>query len=124
MCERFTYQDVVAVIGEDAGDALIANFGGTHIDIPAKARPGAVFDELCGTIGEDAARKLVLYCGSLPLSIPRNAARERQERDMRIVAKFDELTAAGMTARKAVKLLAVEFRLVESTVWRIFKRAP
>lgn len=122
MCERFTYQDVVLVIGKDAGDALIARFGGTRVDVPSKAVPGPGFNELCDTIGSEAAGKLVQYCGRLSLAVPRNAAKERLERDVKLVAQFDQLTASGTTARKAVKVLAREFRLVESSIWRILKR--
>lgn len=124
MRQHFTFQDVTDAIGETAARALICHFGGTTLAIPAKTRPGRVYDELVAAIGEPAARLLIQNCARLNLSIPRNAAAERARRDASVQARFDAITAGGTSARKAVSQLAREFHLVECSIWRALKRIP
>lgn len=124
MRQRFTFQDISNAIGEPAARALIVHFGGTTIAIPAKPRPGRVYDELVAAIGASAAALLIRDCARLNLSIPRDAAGERARRDAELQARFDAVTSpGGLSARRAVSQLAREFHLCESSVWRALKRA-
>jgi hypothetical protein len=120
-----SYSEIADAIGSDAARALVAKHGGTTLLIPADLKPGTgISDDLIATLGEPAARSLVKYTGRLYLYIPRNAVDVRQGRDKALQERFDAMTTGpdAISARKAVGLLAREFSIVDSTVWRILKR--
>lgn len=127
MRQRYTrFSEIADAIGSEAARALVAKHGGTTVLIPAYLKPGTdVSDDLIATLGEPAARALVKYTGRLYLYIPRNADDTRQGRDKALQDRFDALTTgpAAISARKAVGLLAREFGVVDSTVWRVLKRS-
>ena len=62
-------------IGNDATEALLARYGGVHLRIPKKARPGHPISHV---ISEEAFARLVAVFGDELLSLP-NRKRQRLE---------------------------------------------
>lgn len=110
-------REIAELIGEPAALRLVDRYGGFTI-APSNRRA-----EIAQHIGTEAAQRLAFHFkSSVSVYIPKCQAAIRAERDASLVAHFDELTRAGMSARKAVAELAGQYLVGERRVWRILKK--
>lgn len=120
-----TARDLIDLIGLPATLRLIEARAGQVLAIPkGKRRRGeARMLDLAEIIGAVATKALCQRYGGEYLTVPSCKRAAAAARDRALAARFDELLAAGIGARRVVNQLAREFRIDASTVWRISKRA-
>ncbi len=103
--------ELVAVIGLEAALILVKEFGGTHLDIPKKAKAQ---HKLVAFIGFAAFEKLCAYYGGTPLEIDLCANILSQKKQQAI----QDGIKRGMTNAQ----LARQYHTTERTIRRIKQR--
>lgn len=113
-----TAQELVRLIGPRATATLIEQHGGKELTL---YRRGDSQHLLGAVIGFPEVETLYAHFGSSPFIIPRCTALLRKVRNAKIHAMFDDLTAGGMSSRRAVHRIIDSFGLTERQIFRIFK---
>jgi hypothetical protein len=103
--------ELASVIGLEATLIIVKQFGGTHLNIPKKAKPQ---HPLVSCIGFAAFKKLCHYYGGTPLEIDLCADLIRQHKQQLIIEGIN----AGMTHAQ----LARQFGTTERQIRRIKQR--
>ena len=121
-----TAQELISVIGFSPAMKLIAARGGQQFTVPKgkRVRGKRFIEDLAEIIGSEAAERMVLAFGGCNLTIPCCKEALRKVRIDIIINRFDEMTTGidAISARAAANLLATEFGLASSTIWRNLKR--
>ena len=104
MARSKSREELVALLGEEATEALCAAFGGQNIVIPRQPRAG---DSLERAIGPEEAAVLCAAWGGCRVYIPnlfRRAARD---------ARIARLRADGSSVREIARLEGLSYRQIE-----------
>ncbi|MFI3218366.1 MAG: helix-turn-helix domain-containing protein [Methylococcales bacterium] len=104
--------ELVQVVGFDAAMALVNQFGGTHLNIPKKAR---LNHKLCSVIGLVSLEKLCAYYGGTPLEIDLCANIISQQKKLLIMMDVKAGVSNAVVARK--------FNTTERNVRRIKQKS-
>lgn len=108
----FWAQDASVLIGREAVEKIMANYGGTRLYVPKSVAASHPLAEL---IGIDAAQALAAsYGGEVHLDIPKGDAIRRSERDERIACERE--------AGESVSSLARRYRLTERQIRTIYRK--
>lgn len=118
---NFSLDDIRREIGNEAVGHLMQAFGGLSLRVPRSERADS-FEEIRQAIGLEGARKFVEKFGGENIYIPKGTRSLLQERNLKIIERFDELTRGGLSARKATDLLSREFYLSGRTIEQIVNR--
>lgn len=118
---NFSLDDLRREIGNEAVGHLMQAFGGLSLGVPRSERPDS-FEEIRQAIGLEAARKFVEKFGGEKIYIPKGTHSLLQERNRKIIERFDELTRGGLSARKATDLISREFYLAGRSIDQIVNR--
>lgn len=105
---------IAEVIGHEATLSLVTAFGGLTI------WPSA--ERLSPVIGKETAALLASELRGAEIYIPSCRLDSLESRNARLLQKFDNMTADGVSARRAVATLAIEFKISDRMVWIILKR--
>lgn len=103
--------ELVQVIGLSAALVLVKEFGGTHLNIPAKAKPD---HKLVAYIGLPAFEKLCYYYAGTKLEIDLCAGIINKQKEQLIIN--------GITAGRTNAVLARQFGTTERQIRRIKER--
>ena len=106
-------------IGARASVALVREFGGLSIKVP-KRPAGEIWRQLVASLGEASAADLVECFGGEGLYIARNAAEEREQRRVQIVA----MQSRGMSPAQIAKVFTYAARFTERGIRRILAGTP
>lgn len=98
-------------IGSDATEALLARYGGVHLRIPKKTRPGHPISHV---ISEEAFARLVAVFGDELLSLPN---RKRQRLEAR-----NATIAFQRTNGVSIEQLARDYSLTTRQIFSILSR--
>ena len=98
-------KEIEGLIGRDATQCLVRNFGGRTIVIPKRVTGTRLAD----SVGSAAARKLSEYFGGERVYIANSSVRQRRNRKIR------KLRKEGYS----IEVLSVIFSLTERQIWRI-----
>lgn len=110
-------REIIDLVGVTPALALVRAYPGNILKVPTGAREeGQVRARLIGIMGSEAADKFIANYGGERLSIPRCKVALTDERDLRIIASYDD--------GQSVPALAVEHLLTERQIRRILKRVP
>lgn len=109
-------QEIIRLIGDEAAERLIDRFSGVSLDVHNYRA------EIEDLIGAENRCVLIAYYGRLPIYIPLRRAKALSIRNSAVRTMFDEKTALGMSARKAVIAVAREFKISERYVWSLLKK--
>jgi len=101
--------EIIAIIGHGPATALVREFGGQEIRIPA-TETSETWAALAEVIGDRATRELSAAMAGEEIYIALCAAAIRAERNRNMVARYDALLAEGHSGRGAVSVLVREFR--------------
>lgn len=117
-------RELVELIGLPATMALVDAYRGQPLQVAkgSRERGKRMIAQLAEKVGRVAANKIVQRYNGTVLRVPKCQEALRAVRDAKLQARFDALTHAGYTARRAVCELVREFDLYESSVWRALKR--
>lgn len=112
--------EIIAVIGHGKTMALVDAFGGQELRIP-KTDASDTWHALAEVIGEAAIRKLsAAFGGGEPLYIAKCLKAVNQDRNRRMIARYDALLKEGHSSRGAVSVLVREnslcYRWVEKII--------
>lgn len=118
-----TALDLANLIGLPATLALVEDFGGNELRIPAyrNCKSAALFQKITGKIGEEAAIAISKAYGGDVLYIPSCAKTRRALRDMEIVRAYDALILET-SARDAVATLSKQYSLSNRGIEKIVNR--
>lgn len=102
---------IIDVIGHAKTMALVQEFGGQEIRIPASDKSDT-WHALAEVIGERAMERLAkAFSREDKIYIAFCQKALRDERNRKIVARYDKLLSEGYSGRSAVSILVREFRL-------------
>lgn len=103
-------QEIVRLVGFGKAMALVREFGGQEMPIPRTER-GAAWAALVELIGEPATRTLTaaIPSGHEKIYIALCYRAMKADRNRRMIARYDELLAAGHSGRGAVSVIVREF---------------
>lgn len=90
---------LIDLVGTDAALALVCEYGGLPLDVPATTR-GRRYRELATLIGDAAALALLAKFGGDALYIPKLDAQKRARRNAGIVADYDRGIPVHALARR------------------------
>lgn len=114
---------LIEVVGLGTALELVRRYPGTHFPVGKNCtRQGKILHAaLAEVVGEKEAERIeAAYATQRKLWIPKCEGAMLELRNRRIRARFDELTNT-LPAYEAVRELALEFKLVDRTIWRILK---
>jgi hypothetical protein len=107
-----TAKDIVDIIGMNAAMALVRNWPGIPLKVPAGRRPaGIMMRRLAAVIGKEAALKFIRHYGGEVVVIPRCAVAIRVARDQCIINQYNNGVTAANLAREH-KLTVRHIRLI------------
>ena len=101
-------QEIVRIIGHGRAMALVQAFGGQELRIP-KAEGSDTWAALCEEIGERATRTLCQALGGNEVYIALCHRAMKDERNRRMIARYDELLRHHHSGRGAISVLVREF---------------
>ncbi len=80
-----TYENIAMIVGVEAAQSLVAEYGGTELYIPhvINLKPD---HKLVMLLGDVTAKRLCGYCGGRVLNVPLNKSAEIAKRNAHIVA--------------------------------------
>jgi hypothetical protein len=107
--------EITHLVGEAAALKIVSRWGGRDVCFTRERR------ELAMLIGADAAHALEFHFKRVTVYVPMLKAQATRARHAAMQARFCDLTSR-MSARRAVVLLAEEFRTTERNVWRVMKK--
>lgn len=118
-----TALDLANLIGLPATLALVEEFGGNELRIPAyrNCKSAALFQKITEKVGEEAAIAISKAYGGDVLYIPSCAKTRRALRDMEIVRAYDTLILET-SARDAVATLSKQYYLSNRGIEKIVNR--
>lgn len=112
-------QQIVEVIGHTKTMALVQEFGGQELRIPA-SDASDTWHALSEIIGERAMERLSkAFCEADKIYIAFCAKALRDERNRKMIARYERLIQENHTTRGAVSVLVREFRLNYRQIERI-----
>jgi hypothetical protein len=99
---------IASLIGSEATETLVREFGGGYLYIPspARLRPG---HRIAVAIGEAAAIRLCEYHGGLQINLPNGAPARIARRN----AEIRRRAAEGLSARRLAREYSVSTRHIE-----------
>lgn len=107
-------QALIDIIGHGSTMALVEAFGGQALRIP-KTASSDQWDALVEVIGEPAMVALAKALGGgEPLYIAHCQQALKQDRNRKMIGRFDALLQQGLSARRAVSVLVREFRPISN----------
>ena len=108
-----TYENIAMIVGVEAAQSLIAEYGGTELYIPhvINLKPDHKLVELFGDV---TAKRLCGYCGGRVLNVPLNKSAEIAKRNAHIIA----LAKSGECPNR----LATKFTLHVRTIRKIIEK--
>lgn len=119
-----TTQTIVSLIGHGLAMALTCELGGRDFRFPV-GKKSDNWETLVELVGQVAAGKLIEQFGGDEVYIPMCQAALKDDRNRRMIARYDNLLGQGWSTRKAVDQLVFEFRPIAGrTVERIVNRPP
>ena len=102
-------QEIIRCIGHSKTMALVGEFGGQELRIP-KAEGNDTWAALVEVVGEGATVALSRnFSGGEPIYIALCAKAVRDERNRRMIERYDALLRSGHSGRGAVSILVREF---------------
>lgn len=102
--------EIIDVIGHGKAMALVHEFGGQELRIP-KTDSSATWAALAEVIGERAMERLsAAFGGGEPLYIALCTRALQQDRNRKMIARYDSLLRESHSSRGAVSILVREFR--------------
>ena len=113
MAVTTTYENIAMVVGIEAAQMLVAQYGGTELYIPSldNLKPD---HKLVTLLGIDAAQRLCRYWSSQVLNIPLNKRAQIADRNAKIIAQAKQ----GECPNK----LATQFALHVRTIRKIIEK--
>lgn len=104
-------QDLIGIIGHARTMALVREFGGQNLRIP-RSDSSDTWAALAEVIGEPATRQLCAAIGlEREIYIARCEQALKQDRNRKLIARYENLLREGHSGRGAVSILVREFRL-------------
>ena len=118
---------LITVLGLEDAAFVVEKMGGVQWPVSkAITRQGDIrYQLLAERVGVSIANKITKHFSGKDLYIPACTGAMIKLRELRIKQEFDRLTAYGdaqHSAREAVHVLALQFKMCDRTVWRILKR--
>lgn len=107
--------EITHLVGEAAALKIVSRWGGKEVCFSRERH------ELAMLIGADAAHALGFRFKGVTVYVPMLKDEATRAKHAAMQARFDELTS-DMSARRAVAMLADEFRTTERNVWRVMKK--
>lgn len=108
-----TIQTIVGIIGHGPTMALVNEFGGREIRFPS-ARHGSNWEALVEIIGEAATKLLCERFAGDEVYIALCANALKNDRNCRMIQRYDALLREGHSSRGAVGILTQEFRPISN----------
>lgn len=115
---NFSLDELRREMGDEATEHLMRAFGGLKVRVP-RSEGSDTFEEIRQAIGLEDALKFVGKFGGENIYIPKGTRSLLQERNRKIIERFDELTRGGLSGRKATDRLSREFYLTGRTIDQI-----
>ena len=102
--------EIIGIIGHGRAMSLVHEFGGQELRIP-KTEGGDTWAALAEVIGEKAMVALAKHLGGgEPLYIALCQQALKQDRNRKMIARYDSLLRESHSSRGAVSILVREFR--------------
>lgn len=115
---------LISIIGHGATMSLVREFGGDELRVP-RGEGNDTWAALVEVIGEKATRKLSAAFGiEREIYIANCTDALRQERNRRLIARYETLVAEGFSGRSAVSVLVREFRPLSNRQIQTIINAP
>lgn len=112
-------QEIVRLIGYGRAMDMVREFGGQELRIP-RAEGCSTWAALVEVIGERSTRKLAAEIGiEREIYIARCERALKQERNRKMIARYEKLLHTGHSGRGAVSVLVREFHLSNRQVEKI-----
>ncbi len=101
-------EEIFQLIGHAPALEMVRAFGGQELRIPARME-GETWKNLVNVLGEADARRLAEVFRGETIYIALCMKAIKAERNLRMIARFDELLVNGMSGGRAVSMLVREF---------------
>ena len=108
-----TVQTIVGLIGHGQAMTLVRELGGQDFRFPTSQK-SANWEHLVEIVGYRSARSLVAHFGGEEIYIPLCDRSLRDDRNRRMIARYDALLVQGHSSRGAVSILVQEFRPISN----------
>lgn len=114
-------QTIVSAIGHADAMSLVQVLGGRTFRFPA-GKSSDNWLELVDIVGPISASRLIEIFGGTDVYIALCDRAIRDDRNRRMVTRYDELLRQGQSSRRAINKLVKEFRLSDRMVKNIMNR--
>ncbi len=102
--------EIIRLIGHGKAMALVHEFGGQNLRFP-KGEGGALWAALVECIGERATRALCAALGGEEVYIAFCLLALKQDRNRKMIARYEKLIKQGHSSRGAVSIMVQEYKL-------------
>lgn len=107
-------QEIIDVIGHGKAMALVQEFGGQELRIP-RTEGSDTWAALAEVIGERGMERLAAeFGGGEPVYIALCHQALKQDRNRKMIARYEKLIKEGHSTRGAVSILVREFRPISN----------